>query len=271
MAGGAGEWKAARLIADDLESSSVSAMSMTKFEIPGWWCGSSSLTAAYTNREHRFEADREVIALPGTPRCNITAELVDGGYGRPEDFESNACDGKIVMASSETPDDYGRWTHRGDKYGCRGKTHGARAFVFKNHIEGTLPPTGGVGEENGPGNIPAVGVSKEVGARLERYWRIESVEGTVEIDCRNEPTFSQNVEGVLGPETTEEILLVSHVNGHDISEAARDNGAGVAFSSASKRCSSALVIEYSGPRPKRAFVTWWLIVSCPAVRRCCRF
>lgn len=82
MAGQEGERKAACLIADDLESNGVRDVSTTKFEISGWWRGLSSLTAAYTGREHRFDADHEVIALPGTPQCDITAELVGVGYGR---------------------------------------------------------------------------------------------------------------------------------------------------------------------------------------------
>lgn len=225
MAGQEGERKATCLIADTFESHGVQDVSVTEFDVPGWWRGSSSLKVGVAERKHQFNADHQVIALPGTRSCNISGELIDVGYGRPEDFDATDCDGKIVMASSKTPESYNRWIHRGEKYGFA-INHGARAFIFRNHIEGNLPPTGSIGNKDGPGEIPAVGVSKEVGERFARYCEAESVDVTLTIDCRNESTNSQNVEGVLGPDTTEEVLLVAHADGHDISEAARDNGVG---------------------------------------------
>lgn len=228
MAGQEGEREGAELVRDAFERHGLRDAEITEFEIPGWWRGSSSLTVA-ADREHAFDADYQTVALPGTPAGEVTAEVVDVGYGRPEDFADADCEGKIVMASSDTPDEYGRWIHRAEKYGAAAEG-GAAAFLFRNHIEGALPPTGSIGNEDGPGPIPTVGVSKEVGDRLVRYCEDGPVEATLAVDCRNEPTTSVNVEAVLGPDTDEEVLVTGHVDGHDISESANDNGVGTVLS-----------------------------------------
>ena len=46
---------------------------------------------------------------------------------------------------------------------------GAAAFVYRNHVPGQLPPTGSVGTDCSPvGDVPAVGVNREVGGRPGR-------------------------------------------------------------------------------------------------------
>ncbi|WP_458209379.1 M28 family peptidase [Haladaptatus sp. NG-SE-30] len=222
MAGQEGEAEGARVVADAFERAGAREVEINEFEIPGWWRGSSSLIAG----DETFAADHEVIALPGTPSGEATAELVDVGCGLPEDFEEHDLDGKIVMASSETPESHDRWIHRMEKYASAADA-GAVGFVFRNHVEGCLPPTGEVGYHNRPGPIPAIGVSAEIGARLLREYDGETV--ALSVDCRNEPTNSRNVEAVVGPNTDEEVLVTAHVDAHDISEGANDNGAGSAL------------------------------------------
>jgi Zn-dependent M28 family amino/carboxypeptidase len=225
MAGQDGEHEGAALLAETFEDHGVREIELAEFELTGWWRGSSALTLEYGGREHVFDGDYQTIALPGTPSSDIEAELVDVGYGRPKDFKEVNCEGKIVVSSSATPDDYERWIHRLEKYGFA-INHGAAAFVFRNHVEGCLPPTGSVGNNGGVGSIPAVGVSKEVGERLVRYCEDENVEATLFVDCRNAPSTSVNVTGVLGPDTGEEVLVTAHHDAHDISEGANDNGVG---------------------------------------------
>jgi aminopeptidase YwaD len=228
MAGQSGEHQAAELVKEAFEQHGLREAQITEFEVPGWWRGSSSL-AVRADREHTFDADYQSIALPGTPPGEVTAEVVDVGYGRPADFEAAELEGNIVVASSATPEDYGRWIHRVEKYG-EAVDGGAVAFVFRNHVEGSLPPTGGIGKEDGPAPIPAIGVSKEVGQRLVRYCENGDVEGTLSVDCRNEPTTSPNIEAVVGPDTEEEVLVTGHVDAHDIAEGANDNGVGTVLS-----------------------------------------
>ncbi|ESP88461.1 M28 family peptidase [Candidatus Halobonum tyrrellensis] len=224
MAGQEGEAEAAELVREAFEANGLREAQVEEFPIPGWWRGPCSLTVD-PGRVHTFDASHEILELPGTPSGEVTAEVVDVGHGLPEDFEDADLEGSIVMASSDTPDDYGRWIHRAEKYGAAAKA-GADAFLFRNHIEGCLPPTGSIGDDDGPGPIPAVGVSKEVGDRLVRYCADGTVEADLSVDCRNEPTQSRNVEAVVGPDTDEEVLVTAHVDAHDIAEGANDNGAG---------------------------------------------
>jgi Zn-dependent M28 family amino/carboxypeptidase len=223
MAGQEGETEGAKRVAEAYRDIGLRNVHLDEFEIPGWWRGRSSLVVDGP-ASRTCEADHEVIALPGSPSGEVTADLVDVGHGRPTDFEEAGLDGAVAMASSATPDDYGRWIHRMEKY-CYAIDNGAVGFVFRNHIDGCLPPTGEVGYNNRPGPIPAVGVSKEVGAALERD-AAGDAEVILDVDCRNEPTTSRNVSGELGPDTDEVVLVTAHVDAHDIAPGANDNGAG---------------------------------------------
>ena len=224
MAGQQGEADGAELVRDAFERHGLREASINEFDIPGWWRGECSLTVE-RDRTHVFDGSHQIVELPGTPSGDVDAEIVDVGHGLPEDFEEADLEGKIAMASSFTPDSYGRWIHRGEKYSAAAK-EGAVGFLFRNHIEGALPPTGSIGDDDGPGPIPAVGVSKEVGDRLVRYCEDDAIEATLSVDCRNEPSQSRNIEAVIGPDTEEEVLFTAHVDAHDVGEGANDNGVG---------------------------------------------
>jgi Zn-dependent M28 family amino/carboxypeptidase len=80
------------------------------------------------------------------------------------------------------PDWYDRYVHRREKY-YRAVEAGAAASIYVNHGEGCLPPTGSVGTEDAPiGSILAVGVSKEVGARLARRFKSDQVALSVDTE-----------------------------------------------------------------------------------------
>jgi len=224
MAGQAGEAEGVERVAEAYRDAGLRNVAIEEFEIPGWWRGTSTLSTDGST-ERTYETDHEVIALPGTPADEAEGEVVDVGYGRPEDFEAADVDGKVVVASSETPSDFGRWVHRMEKY-ASAIEGGAVGFVFRNHVEGCLPPTGEVGYNNRPGPIPAVGVSKEVGATIARHAEGGDLTASLDVDCRNEPATSRNVSGELGPDTDEAVLLTAHIDAHDIAPGANDNGAG---------------------------------------------
>ena len=250
MPGHEGETVGSELIAEVFEDADLRSVSRTTFPIPGWWREDASLAVEYGGRTSTFDGSHELVALPGSPAGDVSGEIVDMGYGLPEDFEDVDLDGAIVMASSLTPDDYGRWVHRSEKYSYAAES-GAAAFLFYNHIEGALPPTGSIGDLDGPGPIPAVGLSKEVGARLSRHCAAtEGVDGpeavagpavddggdadagldaTLSVDARTEPATSTNVEAVLGPDTDEEVLYTAHVDAHDVGTGSNDNGFGSAL------------------------------------------
>lgn len=219
MAGQEGEAEGARVVAEAFREAGLRDVRTEEFEIPGWWRGEASLTADRT-----YDGDHEVIGLPGTPEKTVEAPLVDVGYGSLDEFQATDVEGAIAMAGSESPPNSDRWLHRMEKYAAAADA-GAVAFVFRNHVEGCLPPTGEIGYHNRPGPIPAVGVSKEVGARL---LRMDDPECKLTVSARNEKTTSRNVEAVIGPDSEKEVLLTAHVDAHDISEGANDNGAGCA-------------------------------------------
>ncbi|MFB6073384.1 MAG: M28 family peptidase [Haloarculaceae archaeon] len=218
MAGSEGERRAAEATRAALAEAGARDARLEPFDIQGWTRGDASIAAGDTTQE--------CIALPRSPAGEATGELVDVGYGLPRDFEADL-EGAIVMAASDVPDWYDRFLHRREKY-YHAVEAGAAGFVFRNHVEGCLAPTGSVGTEGAPiGEIPAVGVSKEVGARLARRWSGEEI--SVSVDAEVHDATSQNVHADLGPDTEAEILVTSHVDAHDIAEGAGDNGAGTAL------------------------------------------
>jgi Zn-dependent M28 family amino/carboxypeptidase len=219
MTGSDGERAAAEVTRDALAEAGARNARLAEFDVQGWTRGSSSIEAGETTQDS--------IALPRSPAGSVDGELVDLGYGLPEDFEKHDIEGKVVMVASNVPSYFDRFIHRREKY-YYAVDGGAAAFVFRNHVEGCLPPTGSVGTEDDPiGDIPAVGVSKEVGARLSRRWEGDDVTVTVDADAYD--ATSQNVHAELGPDTEQEILVTSHIDAHDIAEGAMDNGAGTAM------------------------------------------
>ncbi|MFC6836248.1 M28 family metallopeptidase [Halomarina ordinaria] len=221
MAGSAGEREAAELTRDALSAAGARDAHLDEFDVTGWTRGTS--TVRVDGR------DLACIALPRSPASDATGAFADLGYGLPTDFDREL-EGKVVLVSSAVPDYYERFIHRREKY-YRAVQAGAAAFVFENHVEGCLAPTGSVGTGDDPiGDIPAVGVSKEVGARLSRWCSGDDAHPvTVEVDCEYGPATSRNVHAVVGPDTDEEVLVTSHVDAHDIAEGAMDNGAGTAM------------------------------------------
>lgn len=226
MAGHDGERDAMEVIADAFRDVGLEDVDTETFEIPAWFRGSSRLSISETDRE--YGDTHELIGLPGTPAGEESADLVDVGYGTPEEFDEAAVDGNIVIASSGTPSEYDRWLHRREKYDSAVE-RGAAGFLFRSHIRGCLPPTGDIGDEQSEGKIPGVGVSRELGNRLVRHCESDGVQVELTVDCRTERTDSGNVSGRLGPETDEEVLVTAHHDAHDIAEGAKDNGVGCAL------------------------------------------
>ncbi|WP_049924044.1 M28 family peptidase [Halopiger djelfimassiliensis] len=233
MAGSDGEREAAVVTRDALAEVGARNARLEPFEIQGWTRGESAIVAG--------DEELDCIALPRSPADRVTAPLVDLGYGLPEDFAARDLEGTVVMVRSDVPDYHDRYIHRREKY-YHAVDNGAVGFVYRNHVEGCLPPTGSVGTDANPiGEIPAVGVSNEVGARLARRFTGDRIELEVDAETHDadeprsaagrtsDPTESQNVHAELGPDTDERILVTSHVDAHDIAEGALDNGAGTAM------------------------------------------
>ncbi len=230
MAGTEGERRAAELTREAFAEAGARDARLEEFAIQGWERGDSTV--------HGGSDTHDCIALPRSPEGRTEGELVDLGHGLPEDFEGVDLEGAVVLTASDVPDWFDRYVHRREKY-YRAVEAGAGAFVYRNHVEGCLPPTGSVGTEADPiGPIPAVGVSSEVGERLSRRQAGSRV--GVEVEATIGDATSQNVHATLGPDTDRRVLVTSHVDAHDIAEGAMDNGAG-----------TAMVVELAGALARR--------------------
>ncbi|MFB6096799.1 MAG: M28 family peptidase [Haloferacaceae archaeon] len=222
MAGTAGERAGLEATRDALADAGARDAGIEEFEIRGWERGASRVRAG----DEAFEGSHQCIALPRSPPGSATGDLVDLGHGLPEDVADADLDGAVVLVRSDVPESYERSIHRREKY-YRAVEAGAAAFLFQHDAAGALPQTGSVGTPDAPiGEIPALGVSYECGARLRRHHGGDAV--TVEVECEVGEATSGNVHAELGPDTDEAVLVTSHVDGHDISEGAADNAAGTA-------------------------------------------
>jgi len=236
MAGSEGERRAADLVADAFERAGLEDIHAEPFKLPVWERGSASLDVTVSGRDGE-PATRsfEALALPYSPAGDAAGELVDVGYGTPVEVDERDVEGRIAVASTTTPSG-GRFVHRMEKFGYAIDS-GAVGFVFVNHVDGQLPPTGSLtfGKE---AEAVAVGVSKETGAWLREYAVDGGGGGTagsgpaaraeLSVNASTTPGESQNVIGRAGPDTDERVLLLAHYDAHDIAEGALDNGCGIA-------------------------------------------
>ncbi len=229
MAGSEGERRAADLVADAFERAGLRNVRTDSFGIAAWERGTAELYVTTPGRDGSQQTRSfEALALPYSPAGEMTGALVDVGYGTPEEVDAIDVEGRIAVASTTTPAD-SRFVHRMEKFSYA-VASGAVGFVFVNHLDGQLPPTGSLtfGEE---AEAPALGVSKETGEWLREYAAntpgpVASVEGAV--DAETTPGESRNVIGRVGPDTDERVLLLAHYDAHDIAEGALDNGCGIA-------------------------------------------
>jgi len=219
MGGSEGEARAADIVADAFRDAGVREVEQDPFEMQVWHRGTSSLRL-----RGPVEREFETVALPYSPAGEVEGEIVDAGDGTPEEIDDLDIEGKIVVASTTTPEG-GRFIHRMEKFGYA-IAQGAEAFVFVNHVPGQLPPTGSLrfGHEAA---APAVGVSKETGSWLTEF-ASDDARVRLTVEAETIAGRSQNVQGRLGPESDEDILLLAHYDSHDIAAGALDNGCGVA-------------------------------------------
>ena len=241
MAGSEGERRAAGVVADAFERAGLDDVRTDPFELPAWERGSATLDVTVSGRDGE-PATRsfESIALPYSPAGTVSGELVDVGYGTPSEIDERDVEGRIAVASTTTPAG-GRFVHRMEKFGYAIDA-GAVGFVFVNHLDGQLPPTGSLtfGKE---AEAVAVGVSKETGAWLREYAVGGSgaaangvttpgagsvAQAELSVEASTTPGESRNVIGRAGPDTDERVLLLAHYDAHDIAEGALDNGCGIA-------------------------------------------
>ncbi len=239
MGGSPTERRAAEFVREAFADGGLEDVQIREFSMRYWERGSTEFAVvggettgpsgtdaadATTGDSSRIDRSFEAIALPYAPAGDVEGPLVDVGHGTPAEIAEADLQGAIAVASTTTPPGQ-RFVHRMEKFG-HAVAAGAQAFVFANHVPGQLPPTGAL-KFDAEAAVPGVGVSAETHDWLTEY-ADRGARARVRVDATTDAGSSQNVHGVVGPETDEELLVVAHYDAHDITEGALDNGCGIA-------------------------------------------
>ena len=176
-----------------------------------------------------------LVLSAATPDGGLTAEVVDLGRGAPEDFEARGQDlsGRIALVRHELM--FAADTiHRSRKY-AMARDRGAVGFLIAGPLDGAI--VAGSASRFGTDDMPAMGISPETAARLERTdggWPT----ATLVIETEEAAAEARNVMFELPGRSDEWVVLSAHVDGHEISESAMDNASGMTAVLAATRCLS---------------------------------
>jgi Iap family predicted aminopeptidase len=215
FAGSADERRAMAFLVDRLQAYGLANVAVEPFTLRGWERGTARLTILADGNP----TDLPCLALPGAPGRDLEAEILDVKKGSAEDYASlgGTVAGKIVFNSADG-------TSRAEMY--RGACEaGAAAFIFSGSQPGTLVPTGSV-----ISNLPAIGLAHEAIARLKRHLAAGPTRVRLTLTCQVLAMTAHNVVAEIpGSDLSQGWILVGgHYDGHDISQAAQDNGASTA-------------------------------------------
>lgn len=223
--GTAQEHGAAEFIAERFRAAGADRVYLESFTCPGWTRNETRLTVTAP-----VERPADCIALPYCPPGEIEGPLVYLGDGDPQTYADNRdkLKGAIVMVSTATPKYYHRAMHRGEKLG-RALEAGAIGFVWMRGEPGGLPETGSA-RFGRACEVPAISVSYETGHELLRLGKQGPVRLKIASTNENHPVTSHNVVAEFtGRKRPDEVILLgAHYDGHDISQSASDDGAGIA-------------------------------------------
>jgi Zn-dependent M28 family amino/carboxypeptidase len=226
FAGTESEKKAIEFIVAKLRDYGYGNAHADTFAYYGWKRGPASLVIT-----EPYDREFPVISLAMSPGGKVDAEIIDLGTGSPEEFKAvdpSEVEGKIVLCSSATSPT-GIRVHRRTKYGYAVDS-GAVGFIFMNHNQGQLPPTGSVRPAYRlAGEIPGIGISLEHGSHMKRLAKDRPLRARLTNQSSIIPdTESANVVCELegSSKKDEWIVIGGHFDGHDIAQGAMDNLSG---------------------------------------------
>jgi Iap family predicted aminopeptidase len=215
--------KAADFILDCFRRYRTNEPHLEEYRYQGWVRGPALLTMV-------SPISREIpcISLPYCHASEVEGKLVFVGDGTEEDYEraKDEIPGNIVMAKTSSPAG-DRWMHRMEKYD-RAALMGAAGFIWMQHVDNLGPETGSIGW-NHDAIIPGVGIAKEHGEFLVRHAeRHGEVRLRVKTTDQLKPMTAYNIVCSVGGARVpdEYVVLGCHVDGHDISQGARDPASG---------------------------------------------
>jgi aminopeptidase YwaD len=225
FAGTADERRAADMLLDTFRRYGLQHVHEEPFTYPGWRRG-----APPSLRYADGGGEIGTFSLPGSPSAQIEGDLVDLDCATDEDFVRAGEDltGKIALISAATPA-RAKTMHRDEKV-ARAARRGAVGVLWMRDAPGQLAETGGLFFHDAP-PIPGLAVTREDGLRLARRLRQgEAIRLAATTHDTPQEMTSWNLVGDLpGTERPDEVVLIgAHYDGHDIAEAALDNGSGVA-------------------------------------------
>ncbi len=224
--GSPGYRQAADYVAAKFAAYGLEKVALEPFAARGWQRGLAQITLLGS-------APRTVpcIALPYCVPCDTQLELINLGYGTPEEIAKHKDEiaGKAALVMNGMPPDDKRYIHRMEKY-MRAQEAGAAAFLFIDNNPGYLPITGGLPEKGA--HIPGVGLTYEEGQGLVRLVQTgDKPRIRLQVESATEPVTSWNVVGELpGTDLADEIVIVGgHLDSHDLCAGATDNASGMAL------------------------------------------
>lgn len=195
-----------------------------RFEYPGWARQTSELEVRGTAVQ-RWPC-HPLILCPDTPTGGLEAEVIDVGRGTPQQFDAVGSDlrGRLALVRHEYPFAAGT-IHRRVKYNLS-RERGAAGFVIAGTLPGHVLVTGSSGS-GAPDDIPAIGVTLEIGAALGTA--PAGRRSTAHLSIKSERRRAQGVNLVAevpgqGPEW---VIVCAHYDGHDVAQSALDNATGV--------------------------------------------
>jgi Zn-dependent M28 family amino/carboxypeptidase len=248
-AGSESEHRAGEFLKAKLEGYGLENVRLEPVRFGAWERGEATLTML-----EPVEKTFSIIALPYCPAGDIEGELIDVGNGEQDDFErlGESVRGKIAICAAETNaagTQAKQLAHRTDKLRFAVDA-GAIGIIYVNQNPGLLTITGGVGAAGGkPAAITAVGTSWEHGQAILRHLRrAGSARLKIAIGGRFFDNVSFNVVGdIPGSQWPDELVIAgAHYDGHDISQAALDDGAGTIVCLEAARVLAALPREAIG-------------------------
>jgi aminopeptidase YwaD len=160
---------------------------------------------------------RAMYFSPSTPAGGLTAGVVEGGLGRPDDFTRTAVSGKIALIE--------RGSLRFREKAENAAAAGAVAAIIYNTQPGEL-----IGTLVQPARIPVVSLSGEDGQKLLGLVRARAVAVHLDVQTANEQRTTWNIIGTKpGSRDPHRVLVVgAHRDTVAAAPGANDNSSGVA-------------------------------------------
>ncbi|MCD6475186.1 MAG: M28 family peptidase [Anaerolineaceae bacterium] len=192
------------------------------FEMMGWIRGESTMIV----NDGASEVTIDSWNMACSPGGDAAAELFDIGDGTEKQIQEMAGDisGKIILTNIKGP-------HRSIKYANCQKA-GALGLVIYHGNPGSLKPAGSISLGEMPLKMPAIGISYESGMYLLRLMKQgKTLKVKLATTSRNETMTARNIVGEI-PGTDSDagwIVVGGHYDGHDVAQAAYDNGSGTAL------------------------------------------